>query len=119
MSRKISISTENFEIEAELLEDVRPKTCEKIWESLSLEGEARKYKEEFYFNVPVDIEPEDATPNTEKGDIAYWPEGSAFCIFYGSSQPASPVSTFAKIVEGTEKFEDVEKGEKIRVMRSE
>ncbi len=119
MVRKIKIITENFETTATLLEDEQIKTCGKIWESLPLEGEASLYKEEIYFDIPVNIEPENLTPNTEKGDISYWPEGPAFCVFFGESQPVSPVSTFARVDEGVERFREVGEGDEVVVRKVE
>lgn len=116
--RRIIIRCERFEVEAELLEDLRPKTCEAIWRALPLEGEVELWKEEAYFEIPIKIEPENPTPRTNLGDVAYWPEGPGFCIFFGSSQPISPVNTFAKIKEGVERFRELRPGEKLRVERS-
>lgn len=116
--RKIKIETENFEIKARLLEEKRPETCKNIWEELPFEGAASVYKEEIYFDIPTEIEPEKASMNTQAGDISYWPEGPAFCIFFGESKPVSPVNTFARVEEGIEKFEEVTRGEKIKVHRS-
>ncbi|KXB06221.1 hypothetical protein AKJ53_00995 [candidate division MSBL1 archaeon SCGC-AAA382F02] len=118
MTKKISILVNDFEIEATLLEDKCPQTCAKIWESLPLKGKAKIYKEEIYFDIPIEIEPENAIPNTEQGDISYWPEGPAFCIFFGDSQPVSPVNTFGKIEEGIEKLQQVEQGDKVTVRKS-
>lgn len=118
MSKKIEISASDLEVEAELLEDRSPDTCERIWESLPFEGQAKNYKEEVYFEIPVEIEPEDMTPEVERGDISYWPRGPAFCVFYGESQPVSPVSTFARLEEGLGEFAEVSDGEKIEVRRS-
>ncbi len=119
MDREIKIITKNSEIVATLLEEERPETCDKIWNSLPFKGEVQHYKEEIYFDIPVEIDPEEATPETDKGDVSYWPQGSAFCIFYGTSQPVSPVNTFAKIKEeDIETFKKVESGEEIKVKKS-
>lgn len=119
MTRKIEISAGDFTVEAVLMEEERPKTCDKIWESLPLEGEASIYKEEIYFEIPVKIEPEESTPETEKGDVSYWPEGPAFCVFYGDSQPVSPVNTFARVGEDVEKFREIEDGDRVLVRKLE
>lgn len=119
MFREIKILAKDIEVEATLLEDERPKTCEAIWEALPLEGKASLYKEEIYFDIPIDIEPEDATPNTQKGDVSYWPEGPAFCLFFGGSQPVSPVNTFARVDEGVEVFGEVEDGDEVVVRKVE
>ena len=118
MTRKIVIETDEFEVEATLLEDDRPETCDAVWEALPFEGKASQFKEEIYFDIPVDIGPEDATPNTEQGDVSFWPEGPAFCVFYGDSQPVSPVNTFARIGEDIEKFEGVQNGDLVKVRKA-
>jgi len=116
--RKMIIACGDFEVEAEFLEDQRPKTCEAIWHALPLKAEFEIWKEEVYFEIPVKIPPENPTPRTETGDVSYWPEGPGFCIFFGKSQPLSPVNTFAKIQSGVEKFRKVKTGEHITVSRA-
>ncbi|KXA99585.1 hypothetical protein AKJ41_05210 [candidate division MSBL1 archaeon SCGC-AAA259O05] len=102
-----------------LLEEERPETCEAIWDALPFKGEAKLYKEEIYFSIPVEIVPENATSSTERGDISYWPEGPAFCVFFGDSQPASPVNTFARVDEDVGKFSNVSEGDVIVVEKVE
>lgn len=109
------IACKDFEVEAELLEERCPKTCEAIWRALPLEAELEVWKEEVYFEIPVKIEPENPTPETRAGDVSYWPEGPGFCIFFGSSQPISPVNTFARVEKSAEQFRRVKTGDKIVV----
>ncbi|PLX89604.1 MAG: hypothetical protein C0619_10940 [Desulfuromonas sp.] len=45
--------------------------------------------DEQYGSVPEAIEPESPQAEFEIGDIAYWLQGSGFCILYGRT----PVST--------------------------
>ncbi|MBW6463461.1 MAG: hypothetical protein K0B84_04680 [Firmicutes bacterium] len=53
-----------------------------------------------YFPIPVEIKAENAATLVEEGDLAYWPEGRCFCIFFGLTpaskgseiRPASPVN---------------------------
>ncbi len=115
--KKLRISCSGFEVEAEMLESEKPKTCEAIWRALPFEAEAEIWKEEVYFEIPVKISPEGPTPKTTAGDVSYWPEGPGFCIFFGKSQPISPITTFAKIRSGIDKFRKVKSGEKITVER--
>ena len=116
--RKMIIACKDFEVEAEFLEDRRPKTCEAIWQALPFEAELEIWKEEVYFEIPVKIPPEDPTPRTEAGDVSYWPEGPGFCIFFGRSQPLSPVNTFARVRSGIEKFRRVKTGDRITIRRA-
>lgn len=113
--RKIIIKCEGFEVEAEFLEDQRPQTCDAIWQALPLETELEIWKEEVYFEIPVRTPPENPTPRTEAGDVSYWPEGPGFCVFFGKSQPISPVNTFARIRSGVEKFRRVKTGDRITI----
>ncbi len=117
MTKRIKISGDDFEATAKLLEDERPETCKAVWESLPFEGKASVFKEEVYFTIPVNIEPEEGSANTEKGDVSYWPKGPAFCVFYGDSQPVSPVSTFAKIEDGVDSFREVAERDSISVTK--
>ena len=116
--KKIVVICRDFEVEAELLELKRPKTCEAIWQALPFEAEAEIWKEEVYFEIPVKIPPENPTPKTKAGDVSYWPEGPGFCIFFGKSQPISPVNTFARIRSGIEKFRKVKSGDRIEVRKA-
>lgn len=116
--KKLKITCPGFEAEAGMLERETPKTCEAIWNALPLEADAEIWKEEAYFGIPVKIQPEKPTPKTSAGDVSYWPEGPGFCIFFGKSQPISPVTTFARIKNGIEKFRKVKSGDRITVGKS-
>jgi len=118
MGKKIRIICPGFEVEAEMMEEKQPKTCQAIWEALPFEANLEVWKEEVYFEIPVKVAPEDPTPKTTPGDVSYWPNGPAFCIFFGRSQPISPVSTFAKIASDVENFRKLKTGDRITVKRS-
>ena len=101
--RKIKIFAGNMEIEAELNES---KTAKAIYDALPFEGSANRWGDEIYFVIPVTLDAEkDAKDVVEYGDVAYWPEGSCFCIFFGKTpeskdneiRAASKVNVFAKI----------------------
>ncbi len=115
MIRKIAIKFKDTEVEAELLEKERPKTCEAIWNALPFEAVVEKWKEEIYFEIPVKVKLENPTAKTTAGDVCYWPDGPAFCVFFGKSQPIGPVSTFAVITEGIEDFRELRAGDRIIV----
>ena len=116
--RKIKILCRDFEVEAELLEKLCPNTCDAIWKALPFDAEVEIWKEEVYFSISVKIEPENSTPKTQAGDVSYWQEGPGFCIFFGRSQPISPVNTFARIKSGVEKFRAARTGDRITVSRA-
>jgi hypothetical protein len=103
------------EAEGELVRFLAPRTVETIVRKLPVEGRAALWKEEVYFEIPVKLGEEKAKPTVETGAIAFWPMGSALCIFYGKSQPYSPVSILGKITQNLELFNQVKSGTKIKV----
>jgi hypothetical protein len=103
------------EAEGELVRFLAPRTIDMIVRKLPLEGRAALWKEEVYFETPIKMGEEKAKGTVENGTIAFWPMGSAICIFYGESQPYSPVNILGKITKSLELFKQVKSGTKIRV----
>ncbi|MEM3577229.1 MAG: cyclophilin-like fold protein [Candidatus Bathyarchaeia archaeon] len=103
------------EAEGELVRFLSPRTVDMIVRKLPIEGRAALWKEEVYFETPVKMGEEKAKGTVEKGTIAFWPMGSAICVFYGESQPYSPVNILGKVTENLEIFSKVKSGTKIRV----
>jgi len=103
------------EAKGELVRFLAPRTIDMIVRKLPIEGRAALWKEEVYFEIPVKMGEEKAKGTVEKGTIAFWPMGSALCIFYGDSQPYSPVNVLGKIIENLDLFSQVKSGTKIRV----
>ena len=119
--RKIIISTENLRMEAILAEG---SSADIFWNTLPITGRANTWGDEIYFNVnlqmPLD---DDASDIVESGDIAFWPPGSAFCIFFGRTpaslgdevRAASAVNVLGKIDGDERDFRSVPSGEEIRL----
>lgn len=103
------------EAEGELVRFLAPRTIDTIVRKLPIEGRAALWKEEVYFEIPVKMGEEKAKATVENGTIAFWPMGSALCVFYGGSQPYSPVSILGKITKNLELFKQVKSGTRIRV----
>jgi uncharacterized protein len=103
------------EAEGELVRFLAPRTIDTIVRKLPLEGRAALYKEEVYFEIPLKMGEEKAKAIVEAGTIAFWPMGSALCIFYGKSQPYSPVSILGKITSNLDLFKQVKSGSTIKV----
>ncbi len=79
--KKIKISVAGNELIADLKDTP---TATKIYESLPVEGRANVWGEEIYFDISLDLELEpEARAEIEVGELAYWPTGKAFCIFFG------------------------------------
>jgi len=103
------------EAEGEFVRFLAPRTVDAIVRKLPVEGRAALWLEEVYFEVPVKMGEEKAKSKVEKGTIAFWPLGSALCIFYGDSQPYSPVNVIGKITKNLELFRQVKSGTRIKV----
>jgi hypothetical protein len=103
------------EAEGELVRFLAPRTVDMILRKLPVEGRAAIWKEEVYFETTIKMGEEKAKGIVENGAIAFWPMGSAICIFYGQSQPYSPVNILGKITKNLELFGQVKSGTKIRV----
>ncbi len=125
MAKKINISVENVSLEAEMLDTP---TAAKILEALPFEGSANVWGDEIYFDVPLNLEQEpDARADVEVGDLAYWPAGPAFCIFFGPTPVStgdkpraySPVNVFGRVLEDAKVLRQVSSGAKIKISRAE
>ena len=103
------------EAEGELVRFLAPRTIDTIVRKLPVEGRAALWKEEVYFEIPVKIGEEKAKPTVETGAIAFWPMGSALCVFYGQSQPYSSVNILGQITKNLELFKQVKSGATIKV----
>ncbi len=118
---KIAIRIQKMELFAEL--DDNP-TAEAVAKALPLDGHANVWGEEIYFDIPVSIPlAKDAVEEVEVGTLAYWPTGSAFCIFFGptpastSKKPRaySPVNIFGRITGDVSALKQVADGTSITI----
>jgi len=113
---KVKFTVEGVgETQGELVRFLAPRTIDMIVRKLPIEGRAAQWKEEVYFETPVKMGEEKAKATVETGAIAFWPMGSAICIFYGKSQPYSPVNVIGKVTGDLELFKQVKSGTKIRL----
>lgn len=122
--KKILIKVDSIEVEAELNNS---KTAEKIWELLPIEGSVNTWGEEIYFSIGSKIAlEEDSSEVVSIGDLAYWPPGEAFCIFFGVTpasygdeiRAASAVNIFGNIIGDTEVFKQIRSGTRIKIEKS-
>lgn len=103
------------EAEGELVRFKAPRTIDMIVRKLPIVGRIALYKEEIYFEIPIKMGEEKAKPTVETGTIAFWPMGSALCVFYGKSQPYSPVNILGKITNNLELFNKAKSGTAVKV----
>jgi hypothetical protein len=113
---RIKLILENIgEAEGELVRFKAPKTIDIIVHKLPISGRIALYKEEIYFEIPIKMGKEKAKPTVETGTIAFWPMGNALCVFYGNTQPYSPVNILGKITKNLDLFKTVKSGTIIKV----
>jgi hypothetical protein len=102
-------------------------TARAIWEALPVEAAAETWGDEVYFAIPVLLAESGARAVVERGDVAYWPPGRAFCIFFGRTpasrgdeiRPASPVNVFGRLDGDPAEFRRVRPGMAVRLERAE
>lgn len=100
---KVNIKFATYQIEAELFDTP---TGKAIYKALPIQRNVNCWGDEIYFEIPVQSNLEEhAKAEVSVGDLAYWPNMPAFCIFFGAtpvstgSTPvaASPVNVFGKL----------------------
>lgn len=105
---------------------IKSPTAERIYNALPFEGRANTWGDEIYFSIPVNAELEpDAREEVEVGELAFWPPGSAFCIFFGRTPAsfgekpvaASPVNVFGNITGNLEALKKVRSGSLVQVKK--
>ena len=119
----IKIKTQSLTVTAVLIES---KTAEAIWNALPFESEVNTWGDEIYFEIPLSLQLENGKRVVQVGDLAYWPEGNCFCIFFGTTpistngeiRPASAVSVFGRLTDEPSLLKKVKAGENIRVERA-
>jgi hypothetical protein len=118
---RISIEAAGLKEEAIMAEaELADTPCAKaIYEALPMEARANTWGEEIYFRVPVQAALDaTAAEVVQAGDLAYWPTGAAFCIFFGPTpasrggeiRPASAVNVVGRLLAEPGRFKKVPPG---------
>jgi hypothetical protein len=119
--RKVQITAGDVSVTATLTDNP---TADAVWEALPIEARANTWGDEIYFGIPVHLEESgDASDVRERGDLAYWPPGNAFCIFFGRTpasrgneiRAASAVNPFGKVEGDPKILKQVRSGSKILI----
>lgn len=127
MAKKIKIfTTSTGYIPAEITLEKNPTTAQAIFRALPIHGRANKWGDEIYFSIPVSVAIEHAHEEVEVGDLAFWPPGNGFCIFFGRTpastnekpRAASPVNVFGRVTGDATIFRQTRSGEEIRIEKA-
>jgi hypothetical protein len=100
-------------------------TAQALVAALPIQGAAQLWGEEIYFpvsQVVADLD-ETATVVVNVGDLAYWPTGRAFCIFFGLTptsvpgeiRPASAVNRVGRVTDDPCCLKLVPEGAPVRI----
>ncbi len=122
MAKTIQIKAGTVTVEGTLNET---KTAEAIWSALPIRTGADTWGNEIYFAIPVKLKQEKGQDVVNMGDLAYWPNGNAFCIFFGPTplshgsqiRPASAVTVFGKVNGDATLLRKYQDGEEVVVTR--
>lgn len=120
----LRIDVDGVELSADWTDD-SPETRRAIAEALPLGGEAARWGDELYFEIPVDVPAEDARAEVPVGAVAYWPQGNALCLFWGPTpagsgeepRAASPVNVVA-LVDDVSGLSAIDGGARVHVERA-
>ena len=121
---KITIKAGDVALPAELNNS---STARQIWEALPLTGHANIWGDEIHFEIPVMAsQAKDARVEMDVGELAYWPVGQAFCIFFGPTpvsldqQPRaySPVNVVGRVLGDASQFRVIKRGALVRLERA-
>jgi len=122
MARTIRITAGRVSAVAELNDS---NTAAAIWDALPIEAKAETWGDEIYFGIGVRAETDEAKEVVALGDLAYWPPGHAFCIFFGPTpasrgneiRPASPVNVVGRVSGDATVFKKVRAGTRVTLQR--
>lgn len=111
MKKKKIISLEFSElgekVAIELDDSSSSKTVQAIVDNLPIIVAINRWGDELYTDeTPIKVKEENAKSVVDLMDVAYWPEGSALCFFYGPTPisnpgrivPYSPVNIIGRIL---------------------
>ena len=111
----IRIVTGKVEMTATLNESESAKT---LYDALPIEGTANRWGDEIYFDIGLSMPEENRPAEVAPGGIAYWPPGTAFCLFFGQT-PYSPVNLLGALDGDPQDFARVQSGEKVRLEKAD
>lgn len=122
--RYILITAGGVTVEAELNDS---ETAKAIWDALPINGRVNTWGEEIYFYIQLTLQPENPQELVSMGDVAYWPDGPALCIFFGRTpasrgeeiRPASPVNVFGTVLGDPTTLRQVHNGAEITFTKKE
>jgi len=101
-------------------------TADAIYLALPIEEYINVWGEEIYFEIPVEMKLENGKKVMEIGEVAYWPQGKALCVFFGrtpvskGSNPEaySPVTPLGRILNDLDSLKGLGDRTRVRLERA-
>jgi hypothetical protein len=101
-------------------------TADALYLALPIEEYINVWGAEIYFEIPVDMQLENGRKEMEIGEVAYWPQGKAFCLFFGPTpvskgekpEAFSPVTPLGRIVSDVETLKWLGDRTRVRLERA-
>jgi hypothetical protein len=124
MSRRITIRAGDVTINGDLNDSA---TADLVWEALTIKAVANTWGDEIYFAIHMSAEEDDTAQEVvDLGAIAYWPPGSALCLFFGPTpmsqggeiRPASAVNVLGMLEGDPTVLRAVQPGTVVEVSRA-
>jgi len=120
---KIKIVSESTGTVIAELTDENPKTAQRFFDALPIEGKASLWGDEIYFSIPMHVEKENSRAVVKEGEIALWVENPSLCIFFGKTPVStdteiraySDVNVIGRLSGNADIFRKVKNGEVIRI----
>ena len=93
----------------------------EIFSQLPVNSVVSTWGDEIYFDLGFKVSASGACMELKVGDVAYWPQGKALCIFFGPTPasnteapvPASPVVRVGRTLARRQDLKMVQLGERI------
>jgi uncharacterized protein len=119
MTNRLHLLIDEHDFEIELNDS---DTANALWLAAPFDSTTNAWGDEIYFEVPVRNRLENGRKVLKAGEVAYWPEGRALCVFYGPTpissgkdpEAISPVSPVGHLLGDPRSFDAV--GDRRRVM---
>jgi hypothetical protein len=99
----------------ELIRFLAPRTIDALLRSMPLNGITALNQDMIYFKAPINIGVEKAKTQVDPGTVAYWPMGSAVCIFLNATQSYSPMNIIGKIKDNLQIFQKINSSKRIKL----
>ena len=121
----LRITVGDRELTATWIDDA-PETRAALEAALPVAGDGIRWGDELYFDLALDVPPENASEVVPEGAVTYWPDGNKLCLFWGKTpasvddepRAAAPVTVVARL-ENVSALAELDGGTRVQLERAE